>query len=179
VTTCVIDVGCAKYGGDESIPYLIQEFSPDALLGFDPQTADDQYELDGCLVTTRRAAAWTHDGSVTFEHAGTSGRVSGAGVEVPCVDLVRVVSEALDDFDRVIVKMDAEGAEYELLPALIAAALDERLELVWVEWHCEACGRGSGDGSGHRDNCRDREGGYRRRADIVRIIECDVHPWNR
>jgi len=185
VTTVVIDVGCAKYGGDESIPYLIEEFEPDVLLGFDPQAEPAAYELDGCSVVTTPSAVWTDDGHVTFEPAGTSGRVvtggrlRHAGVVVPCVSITSIVREALEHGDRVIVKMDAEGAEYELLPALIANGLDAKLELVWVEWHCEACRRGSGDGTGHRDDCPDREGGYRRRADLIMRLACEVHPWNR
>jgi len=167
----VIDIGCAKYGGDESIPYLIEEFSPDLLWGFDPNTWDEQYELNGCKVTVERKVVWTYTGIVGFNIAGTSGRVTENSPAFLCDDILHLVDRA-DVAGDVIVKMDAEGAEYELLPRLRDANADLMLRLLWVEPHCRSCG----NGGGHREGC---QGTYNEYVELEASMRCEMHRWNR
>ncbi len=167
----VIDIGCARYGGDESIPYLIEEFSPDVLWGFDPNTSDEQYELGGCKVVVEKKVVWTYTGIVGFNVAGTSGKVATVGSRFACVDIVRLVERARMS-GEVIVKMDAEGAEYELLPRLRDRNLDLELRLAWVEPHCRSCG----NGGGHREGCR---GTYDEYEALAASMRCEMHRWNR
>lgn len=173
VSRVVIDVGCATHGGDESINYLISEFDPDLLLGFDPATRDSTRMQGETLVVERRAAITTYDGTVGFTVDGLSGRIDKGAAETPCVDLARLVREWKDR--EVILKMDAEGAEYELLPYLMDEGLDCFLLLAWVEWHCLACGRGGG---GHRPGCTSTDG-QRQREAIEAQIHTEMHQWNR
>lgn len=177
--TTVIDVGCAQHGGDESIHYLIAEFSPVRLIGFDPAATFDppSWEENGCAVETHRAAVWTHDGEIGWSGTGLSGRVDftkGRRDYVRCVDLAGVI-DGIPETHDVILKIDAEGAEYDLLPYLVDVGLDERLRLVWVEWHCLTCGRGGG---GHRDGCRD-SGVPVGPGDLERLLRTEIHSWNR
>lgn len=181
--TIVIDVGCAKHGGDESIPYLIEEFAPAMLAGFDPAEESRVYTFEDTdtTVVIVQAAAWTHDGKVTFEGDGLRGHVTGLGTrlarQVECVDLARYVLELTDD--DVILKMDAEGAEYVLLPALIAQDADLALRLVWIEWHCPACGTGW-FGNETPDTCA--RCGYAepgKRTELEQALRCEVAQWNR
>jgi hypothetical protein len=134
----VIDVGCARYGGDFSIERLIEEFHPDRLLGFDPNWEPDMFTPSEDLQTTvicQDAAAWTFDGKIGFRSEGLNSCLSWTGSEVTsCLDLARVIRELPDD-DEIILKIDAEGSEYELLEHLINKGADERLSLAWVEWH--------------------------------------------
>jgi FkbM family methyltransferase len=155
----VIDVGCARYGGDYSIERLIDEFQPHRLIGYDPHpsTADllDQFDRD-VPVTIYEAAAWTYDGMIGYVPDGLNSWVTDRAdaEQVPCIDLARVIHE-LDD--QIILKIDAEGAEYKLLNHLHVQRADEKLELAWVEWH--------GDPP-------DRE-----RVRLERILRCPVEEW--
>lgn len=178
--TVVIDVGCAKYGGDESIPYLIDEFKPAVLYGFDPSSeVEDRTWTEGdTLVSTRRMAAWTHDGTVGFKPGGLRGAVHPDGKPVPCIDLAAfVMREArLND---VVLKLDAEGSEYVLLPHLIVTGADRCLKVAWVEWHCEFCGRGW-FGNKEPDRCSGCDHyDMGKRTVLERAMGCEMHQWNR
>jgi len=149
--TVVIDVGCAKYGGDYSIERLLEEFNPQILHGFDPAWQADMFDPPEDLqavVHVSNEAAWTHDGKVRFTVGGLGGQVTSTGPELPCIDLARVVIEQYsvryerdkgNDWTRnetgIVLKMDAEGSEYELLDHLIEAGADKLLKLAWIEWH--------------------------------------------
>ncbi len=146
----VIDVGCATYGGAYSIDRLLEEFKPDVLYGFDPGNeivasaheewtrlipdAMDFRTPEGYRVLLFQAAAWTYDGEVGFVTGGYGGEVDDRGEKVGCFDLARII-HGIPDEDEVILKIDAEGSEYELLDHLIDKGVDKRLSLVWVEWH--------------------------------------------
>jgi hypothetical protein len=134
--TVVIDVGCARYGGDYSIERLIEEFHPRILYGFDPSWRANMYQPEEgtqTVVWTSTEAAWTHDGVVRFTVGGLGGQVTTTGPELPCIDLAKFILELGDD--DIVLKMDAEGSEYELLDHLIATSADTRLKLAWIEWH--------------------------------------------
>jgi len=154
----VIDVGCGRYGGDYSIERLIEEYQPTRLYGFDPSMEGARAAAfwlpagaapareygfivrgDGdrrdTLVTISVTAAWTHDGEVRFMEDGLNGQVGDAEhwPLVPCFDLAHFIDELPNE--ELVLKLDAEGAEYELLEHLIERSADARLALVLVEWH--------------------------------------------
>lgn len=177
--TIVIDVGCARYGGDYSVERLLEEFHPVVLYGFDPAWKADMFDPPAdlqAIVHISTEAAWTYDGTVRFRVAGLGGQVTTNGPEVPCVDLARIIEEVSgfdyrgpdpNDMDGerwdeqdVILKMDAEGSEYELLEHLMAKGVDEMLKLAWIEWHP----------FGVPDTSE-------RRASIERRIRCELTEW--
>lgn len=159
-----VDVGCARYGGDFSIERLIQEFKPERLYGFDPgYHGPREYEHEGCQVTISKSACWTYDGRVAFQVAGLSGRIADSGPTVPCRDLAAFL-RALPDEQEIALKIDAEGAEYQLLEHLIEQRVDTRLKLAWVEWHPP----------GARVNSQPDP----RREAIEAKIGCEMHQWN-
>ena len=133
-----IDVGCARYGGDYSIERLAQEFQPDFIYGFDPASDyEPRFSLDKTEVRVSKAAAWVHDGETGFKVAGLGGHVDSRSPSlVECVDLAGVIVDVYEKHGPgLVLKVDAEGAEYYLLEHLIAQGADELLELAWVEWH--------------------------------------------
>lgn len=172
----VVDVGSATHGGDTSIPHLVREFKPDFLYGFDPAEPDDSYSLDGTLVTLRQAAAWTYDGTIGFQVAGLGGHVQERHkITFPCVDLAAFILSLPED--DIVLKMDAEGAEYVVLPHLVANDADLRLKIALLEWHCEMCGLG-GNGR-HRERCRmDRDKWIARRESVESAMRCETAEWN-
>lgn len=175
----VLDIGCAKYGGDESIPYLIEEFEPDYLFGFDPalEQSIGAYLLGATTVVTQRAAAWLFDGGVGFVVAGLGGHVDESGEDFPCFDLARTILSFPDDWE-IVLKMDAEGAEYALIPHLYSTDADLRLKLACIEWHCADCGIG-GNGR-HREGCKgDHAAWEERRTGLVQLMRCEMQEWNR
>lgn len=166
MTVC-IDVGCARYGGDYSIERLIEEFKPEIVFGFDP-SAEGPYdwdntpagqEIDGCEVYVRPWAAATYEGEIGFHTGGLGGHVKAGEPLVPCVDLADVVDSVADEYGDVILKIDAEGSEYDLLEHLIRTGADKRLRLAWVEWHPSHDPRGE------------------RKRWIAENLSCELHEW--
>lgn len=130
----VVDVGCARHGTrrNSSISRLRRRFRPEMIYGFDPLARP--YRRPG--IEVRREAAWLYDGEVGFVAAGTESHLDyGSELRVRCFDLARFVGQ-LPPHDLVL-KLDVEGAEYDLLARLCEAGLDWRLSLALVEWHGE------------------------------------------
>lgn len=132
-----IDVGCARYGGDFSLERMLSEFAPDVLFGFDPEWDESMFsppEEMTAQVIVQKAAAWVYNGKIGFEGSRLGGHIASSARLVPCIDLAEFIRSLPSDHD-IVLKIDAEGAEYELLEHLIGLRVDELLTLAWVEWH--------------------------------------------
>jgi hypothetical protein len=132
----VVDLGCQTYGTEESVLRLIERFNPQILYGFDPhpETPDAVKVIGGTTVVTARKAAWVIDGARSVHVDATKTRIAGDGeLLVQTFDL----AAWLFTLPRIptVLKMDVEGAEYELLPHLAHRMADRLLERVLVEWH--------------------------------------------
>lgn len=95
------------------------------------------------------SAAWIYDGTITYVVGDNLSDCSGVDsynclyarpnvfsrkVEVPCVDFPKVVSEnGICD-----IKMDVEGAEWVLIPALLPHS--NLIKNLYVEWHFSESG---------------------------------------
>jgi FkbM family methyltransferase len=131
----VIDIGAADNGHESSTARLAERFNPQLIVGLDPHhSLVERVYLHGKTpVTAIRAAAWTRDGEIGYYEESGSSRCSEdpALPQVTCMDLAQVIR----DFEATVLKIDAEGAEYTLLPHLIEQGIDRTLALCWVEWH--------------------------------------------
>jgi hypothetical protein len=172
--TIVIDVGCARYGNDYSIERLIEEFHPAIIYGFDPNQGRDEYPwtpnppgmgptgpTHATAIHIEKKAAWIYDGEIGFQSDGLNSWVTemNGAPRVPCFDLARFISEEMPYYEpshEIILKIDAEGAEYDLLRHLISRGADKLLKLAWVEWHQPDRGR----------------------AEIEQEIACELMEWN-
>jgi len=170
----VIDVGCAGYGGDESIPYLIEEFSPTVLYGFDPSEKQATYLMGGTSVIIKPWVAWTEDGWIRFTKDGLRGTINSRGSKETCFDLSQFIFNLGDE--DIALKLDCEGAEYTLLPHLHDTGADKRLNLAWVEYHCPMCGTGWFSADDRCGRCRYHEPGLR--SDLEASMNCEMHQWN-
>lgn len=136
----IVDVGCHRHEAEESVEKLVSRFAPELLLGFDPhpQLLEGLMWLGDTLVVRRRAAAWTWDGVVRFRVDGTRSAVVSRTMDregndyVACFDLSSLI---LSLPMPIVLKLDAEGAEYPLFSHLHRTDADARLERVLVEWH--------------------------------------------
>jgi hypothetical protein len=132
----VVDLGCQTYGTEESVLRLIERFNPQILYGFDPhpETPDAVKVIGGTTVVTARKAAWVIDGARSVHVDATKTRIAGDGeLLVQTFDL----AAWLFTLPRIptVLKMDVEGAEYQLLPHLSHRMADRLLDRVLVEWH--------------------------------------------
>lgn len=157
--TVVIDIGCANYGGGVySIERLIEEFDPDILYGFDPNTTNNRMTIGRTDVRVSRLAAWTYDGRIRYTNRGTGGTVmEDAGEWVVSFDLAEFIERNHDE--RTVLKCDSEGSELTLLEHLIERGVDKLLSLAWIEWH----------------EVYDRDGS--RRRGIEETISCELAEW--
>lgn len=153
----VVDLGCADHGASFSLHALIEEYAPDRVFGFDPSPLvnDTVVSMNGVPVSARRAAAWLYDGEVSYTAAGTGSRIGDGDGEVPCFDFSAWLRDTAGDGDRVIVKMDVEGAEYELLERMLEDGTDQLVSELIVEWH----------------------GPTDRREQILARLTCPVREW--
>lgn len=173
----VIDVGCADWGGDQSVKPLLDEFHPDALFGFDPMLdGHQQYYVGDCLVTLYKRAAALQNGTIEYEKAGLGSHVErGSRYYVRCADLREVIRNVIDGSD-LILKMDAEMSEYELLPALMKEGLDERIKLLLIEWHCPWCRNGEWS---HSSECERGDQANHARLAIEKEWRGEMREWTR
>lgn len=134
-----IDLGCIPRNGAHSLPVLAWEYSPDVLYGFDPgdDLVEGEFQKGSTKVVLRRAAAWTHDGTVLFHEDGSASRLGEYGVEVPCIDFSKwlQVLKLKGKADEIFVKMDIEGAEVQVLEKMISDGTDALVDELLVEWH--------------------------------------------
>lgn len=137
----VVDVGCMPHGREESVRKLIGRFQPDILFGFDPHPdlVEGVEHAGDTVVVRKRAAAWIFGGQTLFKIDGICSGVAACDIAkdgtvmVDCFDLAAWL-RALP-VGEVVLKLDAEGAEYPLLARLHESGLDGRLQRVIVEWH--------------------------------------------
>lgn len=133
----VVDVGAMLQGPEESVHKLIDRFQPELLYAFDPHPAfvEGVDRIDDTVVVSRRAAAWTKDGYVGLLVDGICTGVDHAGVPVRCFDLAAWLWTLPFAGGGVVLKLDAEGAEYPLLHEVGLSSVDAYLDRVIVEWH--------------------------------------------
>tara|TARA_R110000824_G_scaffold44620_2_gene129667 strand:+ start:123 stop:848 length:726 start_codon:yes stop_codon:yes gene_type:complete len=100
------------------------------------------------------ALVWVSDGEQTFYNNNREGssiyeskgyrRGSGSRFEdsqvsaeiVRTIDLDRWIKENLSEDDHIILKMDIEGAEYEVLDHMIKNGSIKYINKLFIEWHC-------------------------------------------
>lgn len=147
----VVDLGCADRGEWFSLEALADKYRPDRIYGFDPSPSLNlkRKRVNGIPVTLARKAAWLHDGTITFEddliygHAhrigvgpsdpslGRIGTIGTGRTVVDCFDF----SAWLREHGPAVVKMDVEGAEYDLLGRLLADETASLMTELVIEWH--------------------------------------------
>lgn len=146
----VVDVGCMPHGNEESVYRLVERFNPEILFGFDPHpdlVEGIEWLPVGAFIVRRRAAAWTRTEPVAFRLDADEGVADiASGITrfgdpdhfvVDGIDLAGFIAALPLGDEGIVLKIDAEGAEYVLLRDLHDRGIDERLSLVLVEWHSQ------------------------------------------
>lgn len=133
----VVDLGCAPWGMERSIDRLVTRFHPEVLYGFDPYPhyAEGEYALNMTRIVIERKAAWTHDGEVAFTVDGSASAIGSGPERVPCFDFAGAVVEGRFGYEPFILKVDIEGAEYDLIMEMTLRGAFELVKLLLVEFH--------------------------------------------
>lgn len=147
---------CGGYDGCSSIKFSINNPEFDCVT-FEPNPVLWPY-YEGLPTTLIRKAAYTYDGKIRFtldsvDEDGSSiitekkidftGRIKNSQLPtmtVGCIDLARIIKEAGTIYQRIILKLDIEGAEYDILDKIIADGLLDHIEKIYCEFHWSKCG---------------------------------------
>jgi len=144
----VVDVGCAthsqRFQADESLRPLLRRFKPDLYFGFDifPGMLDGMTDINNTVCVFARRAAWIEHGTMGVVEQGNCTHVVKEGEGESTVEAFDLGMFLIALPVGVVLKIDAEGAEYPLLWNLYKRGIDERLERVLVEWHTEKLSNG-------------------------------------
>lgn len=109
-------------------------------------------------VTLHKVAVWTENGTIDF--FTTEGRSNYYGIEdvpwgsstvmkekksgristdrkdvVPCIDISDFVNKSADQYDTIILKMDIEGAEYDVLEHMFDTGSINKIDALLIEYH--------------------------------------------
>lgn len=142
--TIVVDLGCRtdnRYPNDESLLTLLSAYGPRLLYGFDPHPDTDAgyRQINGTQVFVLRQAAWLFDGEIPFdprEDRPLAAAVGSGTMRVPCFDLAQWLSKIdRQTGERLVLKLDVEGAEYMLLARLLDTDTAVLVDELLVEWH--------------------------------------------
>ena len=143
-------VDCGAYSGT-AIRWFRENplySAPDAIYAFECNPS--MMKNYGSGVTAIHSACWTHDGTIEFYRNPTSPNIQGNSVYrdkttgdldkdhpivVPCIDFSAWLKRTFTSGDTVIVKMNIEGAEYDVLEKCV---LDNSIALITelhIQWH--------------------------------------------
>ncbi|PKO34656.1 MAG: hypothetical protein CVU34_05970 [Betaproteobacteria bacterium HGW-Betaproteobacteria-7] len=149
-------IDCGGHDGCSVIKFL--EMHPDfECLSFEPNpTLWPYYRL--LPTKLHQSAALTYDGTVTFfvDPIDADGstvieqkKVDATGsllnqqcptISVPCIDLDSFISNNTSPADHLVLKLDVEGAEYEILEKMIRTGSINRVRELFIEFHWERAG---------------------------------------
>lgn len=83
-------------------------------------------------------------------------------ISIECIDIAELIS-GLNDADKIILKLDVEGAEYEILNQLLATNQIKKIDKIYIEWHWHKIGMS-----------------YEDHIDLFNRIKkhCDIREWD-
>lgn len=143
-----IFIDCGFYAGTSKEHFkLTPEYSSDFIYyGFDPMMNVEATKKRHPDVILDNKAVWISDGEIEFYTSRRhGGRANGiyhnrrAGKEnnlkVKCMDFSKWLGNNFDINDYIILKMDIEGAEYEVIPKMIKDSTIDLVDIIYLEWH--------------------------------------------
>lgn len=141
-----IDLG---YNLGQSVDFftkLIPDSNEYTIYAFEPDSRNNSKFNYSLPINYYKQAAWIYDGTIKF-YLGNSSFASTINptkttnistnnyIEVDCIDLSNFIISNFDKQDYIILKVDIEGAEYELLEHLIKTKAIEYVDDLFVEFH--------------------------------------------
>lgn len=143
-------IDCGAHCG-ESILAAKQRFGDDIItISFEPipGLAKQLQEIhkDNPTINIQNSAVWINNEVKKFhlseEYTDGSSLLDSLNnlreehsIKIPCFDLSTWISETFDENDYLILKLDIEGAEYEVLNKMIKDKTINLIDEFWGEWH--------------------------------------------
>lgn len=144
-------IDCGGNDGCSALAFLLEHPDYDCI-SFEPNP--DLWHHYAALPTTLHGkAVYTYDGEIRFTVDPVDGDgssvIEGKRVDatraianadcpvllVPCVDLSRVVREQAALYDEVVLKLDVEGAEYDILEKMLEDGTLRHVRKLYCEFH--------------------------------------------
>lgn len=144
-------VDCGAYDGCSTVQFLLAEPDFD-VVSFEPNPALWPH-FDGLPTRLIGKAAYTFDGEIDFtidpidgdgstlvkgkriDFRGTIEDADCPVMRVPCIDLSAFIRDASERYDRIVLKLDVEGAEYDILEKLLKEGTIRHVERLYCEFH--------------------------------------------
>ena len=113
--------------------------------------ANKEFEkyYEGIGAELHQVVVWDEDGPVKFFNTGGQGSSvfedksvyyenyeKKSDESLPGIDINRWIKENTDPDDYIILKLNVEGAEYKILQSLVKNGTIERINRLYVDWHC-------------------------------------------
>lgn len=99
-------------------------------------------------ITFFNKAIWTDNGHITFYDQGNeSSSITNRqhpdvkGIKIPCIDLSSWIKSNFNENDYIILKLDIEGAEYEVFDKLCKDGTINLVDKIYCEIHGIKCGK--------------------------------------
>lgn len=149
-------IDCGGYDGCSAVKFILQNPSFEAIT-FEPNPLLASY-YNFVPTTLIKKAAYIHNNKMTFtldetDADGSSlieskkidslGKISNQDcpkIQVECIDLSDVIKAAAKQYDYIVLKLDIEGAEYDVLEKLIKDDLIKHIKIIYAEFHWHKCG---------------------------------------
>lgn len=137
-----LDLGACE--GNSVLDYLRDHPDCDKVYAFEPVEYDEWSAIPKTEFIQK--AVWVEDGEIAFTLAdyhkesntlmpGCVHYTQGRAILVPCIDFSAWVRDNIDLSDHVTMKMDIEGAEYDILDKMIAEGTIAYIDDLRVEFH--------------------------------------------
>jgi FkbM family methyltransferase len=149
-------IDCGGYDGCSAVKFMLHNAKFDAMT-FEPNPALWPHYAD-VPTTLVKKAAYTHGETVSFtidetDADGSSlveskkidwhGKVANEAcpkIKVSCIDIAALVRQAATQYQKIVLKLDIEGAEYDVLEKLLQEDLIKHLAIIYAEFHWHKCG---------------------------------------
>ena len=142
---------CGGFDGCSALMFLLSnpEFE---CISFEPNP-DMWRHFKGIPTKLVKKAVYTYDGTIDFtvdpvdgdgstlvsgkkvDYTGSMENTSCPVISVPCVDLSRVLEEASAEYDVIVLKLDVEGAEYDILEKILGDGTISVIDKLYCEFH--------------------------------------------
>jgi len=97
-------------------------------------------------ITIYNKAVWIYDGEIEFKKSKRrKGKANGlfrnpfaykeVCINVQCIDFSQWIKDNFSKEDYIVIKMDIEGAEYEVLDKMLKDNTVEYVDLMFIEYH--------------------------------------------
>ncbi len=144
-------VDCGGYDGCSAIMFLMKNPDFDCIT-FEPNPALWDYYRDIPNILHKKAV-YTYDGKIDLMidpiDGDGSSVVAGKRIDftkqiadqdcpvlrVPCVDLARVLLELAAQYQEIVLKLDVEGAKYDILERLFETSVIDKISRLYCEFH--------------------------------------------